>query len=152
MDHVAILRKAKISKGDNLLKDIIAGKKTIESRWYVNKVSPWNHIKKDDTVYFKESGCAVTAKARVAEITQIDGLNSHIMKDIVKKYGDRISPNTSSEQWSAWIEKNTIKRYCILVFLKGVEKVTPFNINKSGFGISSAWLVVGDIDKVRCRQ
>lgn len=150
MDHVAILRKANISKGDNLLKDILEGTKTIESRWYVNKISPWNQIAEDDMVFFKESGCAVTAKAKVAKIIQIDKLDSQITQDIINKYGNRISPNTTLEEWSAWGEKHTDKRYCILVFLTEVEKVTPFNINKSGYGISSAWLAVDDIDKVKC--
>ena len=56
MDHVAILRKAKVSRGDNLLQDILDGTKTIESRWYVNKISPWDKIKSGDTVYLKEFG------------------------------------------------------------------------------------------------
>lgn len=40
MHHIAILRKSNIKKGDNLLKDIIDEKKTIESRWYINKINP----------------------------------------------------------------------------------------------------------------
>ena len=63
MDHVAILRKACFKKGEDILGDILAGRKTIESRW--------------------------------------------------------------------------------------VEKISPFEISKQGFGISSAWLVVGDINRVR---
>lgn len=149
MDHIAILRKAKISKGDNLLKDILDGAKTIESRWYVNKVSPWGKIFKGDTVYFKESGGLVTARAKVAKVLQFDNLTSRIIKEIIESYGNAISPNTSREQWDSWITKLTKKRYCILVFLNEVEKVSPFNIDKTGYGISSAWLAVGNIEKVR---
>lgn len=149
MDHVAILRKANISKGDNLLKDILKGTKTIESRWYVNRISPWDKIKKGDTVFFKESGSPVTAKANVTKVLQIINLNDHTIKEIIKNYGKAISPNTSSKQWSSWVTKQTKKRYCILIFLKDVEKVVPFNIDKTGYGISSAWLAVGSIDKIR---
>ncbi len=149
MDHIAILRKAKISKGDNLLKDILDGAKTIESRWYVNKVSPWDRIQKGDTVYFKESGGPITAKAKAAKVLQFDNLNNQIIKEIIKSYGNAISPNTSCEQWDSWITKQIKKIYCILVFLNEVEKVSPFNIDKTGYGISSAWLAVGDIEKVR---
>lgn len=149
MDHVAILRKANISKGDNLLGDIVNGTKTIESRWYVNRVSPWDKIKKGDVVYFKESGCPVTAKSNVSKVIQFDNLNSRIVKNIVKDYGDRISPNTTPKQWLSWAEKQHKKHYCILVFLDNTQKVDPFDINKEGFGISSAWLAVGDIDRVR---
>ena len=149
MDHVAILRKANISKGDNLLKDILEGKKTIESRWYVNRISPWDKIKRGDTVFLKESGSPVTAKADVAKVLQIENLNNRTTKEIIKKYGKGISPYTSFEQWSSWISKQTKKRYCILIFLRAVEKVAPFNINKTGCGVSSAWLAVGSINKVR---
>jgi len=41
------------------------GEKQIESRWYVNKINPWNKVKVGDTVYFKNSGDPVTAKVRV---------------------------------------------------------------------------------------
>lgn len=149
MDHVAILRKANISKGDNLLRDILNGTKTIESRWYMNRISPWDKIKKGDVVYFKESGRPVTAKANVSRIIQIDNLNDITLKDLINKYGNAISPNKSQEKWSNWIKKHTKKRYCILIFLKDVEKVKPFNIDKSGYGISSAWLAVGSISKVK---
>ncbi len=149
MDHIAILRKANISKGDNLLDDILKGTKTIESRWYVNRISPWDRIKRNDTVYFKESGNPVTAKAKVAKVIQIDNLTASTINVLIKNYGKSISPGTTSEQWSSWVIEQTEKRYCILIFLRDVKKVTPFNIDKSGYGISSAWLVVGSINKVR---
>lgn len=149
MDHVAILRKANISKGDNLLRDILDGKKTVESRWYVNKISPWDKIKKDDIVYFKESGSPVTAKAKVKKVLQFDKLDTNLIKEIIEDYGHEISPSTTKEQWLSWAKKQTKKRYCILVFLSDVEKIEPFNIDKTGFGISSAWLAVESIDKLR---
>jgi ASC-1-like (ASCH) protein len=74
MDHVAILKKSSVSKGDDLLGDIISGAKTIESRWYVNRIAPWDRIEKGDTVYFKESGFRVTARAKVSRIIQYENL------------------------------------------------------------------------------
>ena len=38
---------------------------------------------------------------------------------------------------------------CMLVFLKNVEKIEPFEINKSGFGIMSAWISVESIPKIK---
>ena len=149
MDHVAILRKANISKGDNLLRDILDGRKTIESRWYVNRISPWDKIKRDDVVYFKESGSPVIAKAKVKKVLQFDRLDTSLIKEIVKDYGHEISPSTSKEQWSSWAKKQIKKNYCILVFLSDVEKIEPFNIDKTGFGISSAWLTVESIKKLK---
>ena len=44
------------------------------------------------------------------------------------------------------------KRYCLIIFLKDVEEVRPFEIDKSGFGAMAAWLVVDDIEKIKRRR
>jgi len=149
MDHIAILRKAKLKKGDNLLKDILSGTKTIESRWYVNKIVPWDKIKIGDTVYFKESGSPIVAKALVSNVLQYSNLTPDLVATIITKYGKYISPKISLTEFLSWGEKQTSKKYCILVFLEKVEEILPFNIDKTGFGISSAWLVIPDISKIK---
>ncbi|NCT55437.1 hypothetical protein GW755_01180 [bacterium] len=152
MDHVAILRKSNIKKGDDLLGNILAGNKTIESRWYVNKVAPWGKIFKGDTVYFKESGCAITAKSKVKSVSQYSSLNENVIVQIIKNYGRQIAPDTLSKEFLAWGKKQSNKKYCILIFLEKVKKVEPFNINKTGFGSSAAWLCVENIDKVKIKN
>lgn len=149
MDHIAILRKSNIKKGDNLLKDILDGKKTIESRWYVHKISPWNNISIGQIIYFKESGCPVTAKAIVSDVIQYENLTPELIEEIITKYGKLISPSSSLESFLVWGKKQEKKKYCILVFLKNIEKIEPFNINKQGFGISAAWLITPDINKIK---
>lgn len=148
MDHVAILRKARISKGDNLLADILAGTKTIESRWYVNKISPWDKIVAGDTVYFKESGGPVTALATVSKVMQFSNLNEQSRVKIIRDYGKHIAPHFPLSEFESWAARHSAKRYCILIFLRDVKKITPFNIDKTGFGNSAAWLAVGDIKRV----
>jgi len=149
MDHVAILRKANIKKGDNLLGNILDGTKTIESRWYVNRVAPWDKVKKGDTVYLKESGCPVAAKAMVSKVLQHANITGGIVKEIIKDYGRKIAPDTTKEEFLVWANAQNKKRYCILVFLENVKKVKPFDIDKTGYGISSAWLVTENINKLR---
>ncbi len=149
MDHVAILRKAVISKKDNLLQDILSGSKTIESRWYVNKVSPWNKIKKGDVVYFKESGSFVVACSEVSKVLQFENLNEGLVREIIQTYGSKLAPSATTEDLKKWRGNLDKKRYCILIFLSNVQKVTPFSIDKTGYGISSAWLAVGNIDSVK---
>ncbi|MBU0650169.1 hypothetical protein KKG63_03165 [Patescibacteria group bacterium] len=145
MDHVAILRKASFKKGEHILADILAGRKTIESRWYVHKIAPWDRIHSDDTVYFKESGCPITAKARVAQVLQYVDLDQNKVAEIVKKYGKQIDPNISEEEFLLWIKNHSQKKYCILIFLTDVTKIPPFKIDKTGFGSAAAWLVLWDI-------
>ncbi|RJR27200.1 hypothetical protein C4561_02815 [candidate division WWE3 bacterium] len=152
MDHVAILRRAKISKNDNLLGDILIGSKTIESRWYVNKIIPWNKIQKGESVYFKESGCPVTVSATVEGVLQFDSLTPDLIEKLIEKYGKRIAPNSNLAGFKMWGRKQVKKRYCILVFLKNVKKIESFNINKKGFGNSAAWLTVNDINEIRINK
>jgi len=40
------------------------------------------------------------------------------------------------------------KNYCVIAFFDQVEKVKPFNINKTGFGAMSAWMRVENIEKI----
>lgn len=141
MDHVAIL-----SKKYNFLDKIISGKKTIESRWYVNRIAPWNKIKKRDIVYFKNSGEPIKAKASVKKVLQFDLKNKKI-KDILLEFGKDIGFNPNS--YNEWIKIYKNKNYCILVFLENPVKIKPFNINKKSYGTSSAWLCVSNINKIR---
>ena len=141
MDHVAIL-----SKKYGLLDKIISGEKTIESRWYVNRISPWNKIKKGEIVYVKNSGEPIIAKASVNKVLQFD-LKHTKVKDILSEFGKRIGFN--SKDMNKWIEMYKNKNYCILMFLENPTKIKPFKINKKGFGINSAWLCINNINKIK---
>ena len=143
MDHLAILNK----KDKDWLQLILEGKKTIESRWYKNRRTPWNNIHQGDIVYLKKSGEPVTAKGIVDKVIQFEDLTEKMIKSIYDKYGEAIGRERQEFEKAVKDSKN--KRYCILIFLKKVCKVSPFNINKKGFGMMSAWISVDDISKIR---
>jgi len=139
MDHIAIMRK-----DWKLIPKILSGEKTIESRWYKYRVAPWNRVNPGDIIYFKDTGAPVTAKAEVTKVLQFETLDYEKVKHIVETYSERIAlPNSDLLKWS------THKNYCILLFLQNSQLITPFNINKNGFGNAAAWLVVKDIHKVK---
>lgn len=138
MDHLAIL-----TKSGRFLDKILSGEKTIESRWYVTKRTPWNKIKKGDSIYLKNSGEPVTAKATVDEVMQFE-LDKEKVKDILEKHGKEICITDIQTSY----EKNKDKRYCILISLKDAQKVEPFTIDKTGFGLMSAWITVSDIKEI----
>lgn len=138
MDHLAILKKSR-----KLLQKIASGEKTIESRWYKFKRNPWNKIKLGETIYFKDSGEPVTFKAKVEKVLQFENLTLENVRKIIEKYGKAIG-FTGKINYSNYADK----KYCILLFLKNVEKVNPFQINKKGYGLMSAWICVEDIDKI----
>lgn len=138
MDHLAIL-----SKKRKLLGKIISGEKTIESRWYKFKRIPYDTVKTGDWIYFKDSGESVTAKAKAEKVILFENLTRNKIISILKEYGKRICIPLS---YSKRLEG---KNYCVLIFLKNVEKVGPFEIDKTGFGMMSAWISVDNIDLIK---
>lgn len=149
MDHVAILRKARISKGDDLLGDILKGQKTIESRWYKHKIAPWDRIQFGDTIYFKESGQPVTARATVSRVLAYDQLDQGKIEKIIREYGSQIAPHSTQKELDNWARELAGKNYCLLIFLNKVISLPPFRINKAGFGSAVAWLVTNNIDQLK---
>jgi ASC-1-like (ASCH) protein len=140
MDHVAIMRKSW-----GLLPKILSGEKTIESRWYKNKSSPWGKINPGDTVYFKNSGEKVTVKAKVKGVRQFGNLNSNKVREVLNIYGK----DDGIDDIDKYYEMFKDKKYCLLIYLERPEKIKPFDINKKGFGAMAAWLC---FDKTCCLQ
>jgi len=138
MDHLAILAKKR-----NLLSKILSGEKTIESRWYKFKKSPYHYISVGDDVYFKDSGNPVTVKANVNKVLFYDNLDKSLFNDILSKYGKQIC--ISDSYWDFVKDK----QYVTLIFLKDVTQIKPFDVDKKGFGMMAAWITVDDIQKIR---
>lgn len=139
MDHIAIMNKKW-----KLIDKILSGEKIIESRWYKNKISPWNKVKVGDRIFFKDSGEDVTAKAVVSQVQQFENLDEELVRKIIRDYGDKISlQNTNYKEWIGE------KRYCILIWIKDAVEVKPFAINKKGFGNAAAWIAIDDINKIK---
>jgi len=142
MIHIAILKKSW-----GLLPKILAGEKTVESRWYKNRVAPWDCIRAGETVYFKNGGEPVSVRAEVDKVLRFADLNPRGIKRIIGQYGNKLGIGEDKLEQFYQMFKN--KRYCILVFLKNPQKIKPFNINKKGFGLMSAWLTTDNLAKIR---
>jgi hypothetical protein len=141
MHHVAIMKKSW-----KLIPKILSGEKTIESRWYQTRRSPWNTIAAGDTVFFKNAGEAVTVQATVSRVLQYTLKNTADAVAIVQKYGKRICIiNVDPKTW------DTKPKYCVLVFLERPKQISPFTIEKAGFGISSAWLTIPHINRIKIK-
>ena len=137
VEHVAILAKKR-----KLLGRILSGEKTIESRWYVARRAPWKSIAPNEVIYFKESGDPVVAKALAEKVLFIE-LTPEVVEDLLEKYGKRICMTSSA------YDKLKDKRYCVLIFLKDVKRIPPFEIDKSGFGNMAAWITTKSVTSLR---
>jgi ASC-1-like (ASCH) protein len=140
MHHVAIMNKSW-----KLIPKILSGEKTIESRWYQTKRSPWNKAKTGDTVYFKNSGEPVTAKATVTEVLQFALQNFSDVQTITQRYGKQIClVNPNPKTW------DKLPKYCILLKLSHPKIVAkPWKINKKGYGAGAAWISIKNISDIR---
>lgn len=144
MDHIAIM-----TKSWNLTNKILTKEKKIESRWYKSKYPPWNKIKENEIIYFKDSGSPVSIKAEVEKVLQFENLTQEKIKDILNKYGkdDGLEENEIEKYFNLFRDK----KYGILVFLKNTEKIPPFNINKKGFGSMASWICIDDVNKIKIK-
>ena len=142
MYHVAIMKKSR-----GLTQKILTGQKKIESRWYKLNYSHWGKIKKGEVVYFKDSGSPVSIKVDVEKIISFSNLKPEKVKQILDEYGN--DDGIEKGKIPDFFELFKDKKYCLLIFLKNPEKIKPFEIDKTGFGMMSAWLTVDNIDKMR---
>ncbi len=138
MHHLAVL-----SKKRDLLSKIVSGEKTIESRWYKFKRTPYNSIKKGDVVYFEESGGPVKVRCNVDKVLFFSDLNGNKVRWILSNYGKKICIPIS------YASKLKDKNYCTLIFLENTKEISPFHINKKGYGLMNAWITVKDINELK---
>jgi ASC-1-like (ASCH) protein len=143
MDHLAFM-------GGKWLDEILAGRKTCETRWYKNRIPPMvenrqypSGIVPGECIYFKKSGKPVTAKAIVDRVEFFEDLESSTIERILSTYESQMG--FGREMFDEFKDK----RYCILIFLKSVKAIDPFEINKAGYGSGSAWITLEDIEEIR---
>jgi ASC-1-like (ASCH) protein len=140
--HIAIMKPAW-----RFLPQIEAGKKTIESRWYNNRCSPWDKINPGDMIYFKDSGQPVTLRAEVTKVRQFEQLDPTKIRKILSCFGLQIGIDQEALPHFAELLKN--KKYGILIYLQNPRRVKPFTINKSGFGAMCSWITVDNLSQVK---
>jgi len=142
MDHVVIMKKEW-----GLLPKILSDVKKVESRWYKFKVAPWNKVKKGDTLYFKDSGCHVIVKAKVTDVHQYLIESDRHALEIMQNYAKLdLGVKNIPSQVRKYIHN---KKYAIFVFFCSTEKIKPFEIDKTGYGLQSAWLCVKNIESIK---
>lgn len=145
MEHVAIMKKEW-----GLTQKVIDGTKTVESRWYKSKIAPWNKIKTGDFIFFKDSGSPVVVKATVTEVEQYDVMNNQQALNIMTKHAlADLGTADIPESVKNYI---TNKRYAIFIHFNNVEKIVPYDINKKGYGIQCAWMVVDLVDNIKVKS
>lgn len=130
MRHIAILRQPFFDM-------VLNGEKTIESRWALHKVAPFNKIKQGDLILLKETGKPVNATA-IAGRVEFFELTPKIAEDIKSKWGKEIG----TDKFANWEEILT-KKYCTLIWLKDVKRIAPLKVKRSS---GAGWIVLDDVE------
>lgn len=118
MEHLAIMKKGYIEK-------ILSGEKKIESRFSMNRITPYHKISPGDKVYMQEVGKEVTAVFEVEKALFFDGLTEEKVEEIRAHYGKDICADEAF--WS--LKKHS--KYATLLYIKAPRPITPFQIHKS---------------------
>ena len=126
MRHLAILRQP-------FLDMILSGEKTIESRWSMHKIAPYNKLSIGDEILLKETSKDVIANAKVKDFKYFE-LTPQLADEIKQKYGKEIGVY-KFENW----ENYRNKKYCTLIWLENVERVKPFKVKRSN---GAGWIVI----------
>jgi hypothetical protein len=145
MEHIAIMKKEW-----GLTQKIIDGIKTVESRWYKHKISPLSKIGVGEAIYFKDSGCPVTIKAIITKVEQYKIRNNQEAEKLMVKYAfEDLGTTNLAKSIRNYI---TNKKYAVFIHFNKVKKITPFNIDKTGFGMQCAWLVVDSVGRIKNKK
>ena len=126
MKHIAILKQPFFNM-------VLSGEKTIESRWSVNKIAPYQKIKVGDELFIKQTGKPVTVKAKVKNVKFYE-LNTSLAENIKTQYGKQIG----IDKLKNWQEISK-KKYCSLIWLGDVQEIEPIEVPRSN---GNGWIIL----------
>ena len=124
--HLVILKKL-------YLEAILAGNKTIESRFMKTKCSPFGLVTTGDRLFLKVSSGPVCATAVVAAVKNFENLTPEKIAEIKKQYNHLICG--ADDYWQSKMDCSS----GYLVLLRDVRKISPVYIDKKDW---RAWVVL----------
>lgn len=114
---------------------VYSKEKKIESRFSMNKISPFDKVRKGDVIILKESGGLVTGVFVAGEVKFYHGLNKEILEQIELTYGKEICSEYDKNFW----KNRTKAKYATLIEVKKVKKIPPFKSEKND---RSGWSIL----------
>ncbi len=111
--HLAIFRP-------DLAEAVLAGEKTIETRFSIHKIAPYGVISVGDLVFIKPSGREIIGQFRVKKVIFMEGLEANDVTEIFKRYKVEINSKLSA-------------KFATIIFITESERLitSPIKIKKS---------------------
>lgn len=113
--HIAVM-------AEPFLSYIFDGKKTVESRFSLHRIAPYEKVRQRDTIFLKSGaiiGCFTVAWVRYFDLTSV------AIEKLIAEYGGAICADDSF-----WKQKKQ-KRYVTLMGIENLQKLSPLWIDKS---------------------
>ena len=129
MIHVAILKPGYI-------KDILAGRKTVESRLTKTNQPPHGRVVSGERLFLKASGGPFMATAIAGEVLSFSGITSAEIRQIRDQYGEQIGGD------DAYWDAKRDSQYATLIELREVEPIAigpPYKV-----AYMKAWYVLDE--------
>jgi len=126
--HIAVFDRG-------LLDKVLDGKKRFDSRFSKEKCVPYDSINNGDTIYLKEKGGPVVAKAKADNIKFYANLNDEKIRIFKYTYSSILLMD--NDFWNR--EKDS--QYATLFALKDVQGIPPISIHDSDH---LSWIILNE--------
>lgn len=120
--------------------EIIAGRKTVETRFSLKRISPFGEISSGDIVYIKPPGKPILGQFLVKKVILFENLNKDDWDLIKNYYGEKLSLGSIEVDQKYFKEKAEAK-YGTVIFIDQVEQfiTEPITYKKND---KRAWVVL----------
>jgi hypothetical protein len=120
---------------------LFQGQKKIESRFSVNRISPYQKVAKDDIIVVKKTGGPIVGFFEAGEVEYYNNLNTTVFKNIEEEYGKKIGSQHDPNFWESRSKAN----YLTLLHVEKLKEVEPYTIKKRD---RMAWVVLSENSKL----
>jgi len=118
-----------------LLQKLMTGAKVLESRFSVNKISPFGKIRPGDIVVVKKTGGPIVA-AFISGIVYCEAnLTPDMIEDMKFKHSKNLGLSTDDVFWG----KKIHSKYATLINITNLKELSPYSIEKKD---RIGWVVV----------
>jgi hypothetical protein len=130
----------------NEMEKIFTNKKTMIIRGATGRKVPYGLVKTGDTLYFinNNSEGIIKATAEVFNVINSEKMDKETSISLIKKFQDKLQ--LTDKQFQRWGGK----RYIVLVEIKNVKEIKPFQFNRDDFKKKmDDWLIFEKIDSIK---
>ena len=141
MNHVVYL-DAKASE----MEKIFTNKKTMIIRGATGRKVPYGHVNKGEILFFINNNAEgmIKATAEVSKVINSDKMDKETSISLIRKFQDKLQ--LTKQQFKRWAGK----RYIVLVEIKNVKEIKPFQFNRDDFkNKMDDWLIFENIESIK---